>query len=58
MSQENSENKTPTIKAGESIITKCPICKVNFSEPVPTNMKHICPDPQCGIGFCLMIYDK
>jgi len=54
----SQDPKIPEIKAGQEIIEKCPICKVKFTEPVATNIKHTCPDPNCGVNFCLMIYEN
>ena len=53
----SQDPKTPTLGAGEEIIDRCPVCKVRFSENVSTNVKHTCPNPQCGISFNLMIFD-
>ena len=55
MSQESQ--KTPTLEAGEEIVDRCPKCKVKFNEPVATNIKHICPNPQCNCNFSVMVFD-
>ncbi len=55
MSQEN--NKAPEIQAGEEIIDQCPKCKVKFQTAVATNIKHTCPNPQCGCNFQILVFD-
>ena len=56
MSQE-SNPKTPAIQAGAEIIDRCPVCQVKFQEKVATNIKHICPNPQCEASFSIMVFD-
>jgi len=52
-----SDPKEPTLKAGDPIVGACPVCNVKFQEPVETNVKHTCPNPQCGINFSVMVFD-
>ncbi len=52
-----SENKEPKLKAGEAIVSMCPICKSIFNDPVETNVNHTCPNPTCGVKFCVMVFD-
>lgn len=55
---ENKESSTqPTMKAGDPIIDFCPICKMGFQEKVETNKKHTCPNPECQISFCVIVYE-
>jgi len=53
----SQDPKTPVLEAGEEIIDRCPKCKVKFNEMVATNVKHTCPNPQCGISFNVMVFD-
>jgi hypothetical protein len=52
-----SENKKPTLEAGEEIVKICPICKVGFKPDQPTNQKIECPNPECGVTFLVMVYE-
>ena len=53
-----SENpKEPKLKAGDSIVPSCPICLSKFEEPVETNANHVCPNPQCGVKFCVLVLE-
>jgi len=55
MSQD--ENNKPTLQAGKETIEKCPECGAKFSSKIATNVKHKCPNPQCGIEFIMMIFE-
>jgi len=52
-----SENKKPTLEAGEELVKMCPCCKVGFNEAMPTNAKIECPNPECGKTFLVMVYN-
>ena len=54
---EETESK-PTLKAGSEIIDRCPICHSEFAQKVATNVKHTCPNPNCGASFTLMVFDQ
>jgi len=54
---ENPESNNPKLKAGEKLIGMCPICQMGFEEPVPTNIKLTCPNPQCEKTFLVMVFD-
>lgn len=51
-----SEETKPTLKAGERIVSMCPICRVGFEEAMPTNVRMECPNPSCGKEFLVMVY--
>jgi len=53
----SQDPKTPALEAGSEIIDRCPVCKVKFNEPVATNIKHTCPNPQCNANFSVMVFD-
>lgn len=54
---ENESNKKPTLKAGDELISSCPICKSNFKEKLPTNVKIPCPHPNCGVTFMVSVFE-
>ncbi len=54
----SQDPKSPALEAGEEIIDHCPKCKAKFGEPVATNIKHTCPNPQCGCSFTVMVFDQ
>jgi len=56
MSEETQPK--PKLKAGEPIIEKCPVCRAGFAEPVSTNVKHTCPNPDCQVSFNLMVFEQ
>jgi len=49
-------SEQPKLKAGENIVSMCPICKVGFEDPMPTNQKMECPNPECRKEFLVMVY--
>lgn len=53
----SEESKQPTLKAGDPIISICPICRVGFEDAMPTNNKMKCPNPLCEKTFLVMVYD-
>lgn len=58
MSEEKPTTaKTPTLEAGQEIIDRCPVCHSKFGELVATNINHVCPNPNCGIKFCIMVFE-
>jgi len=57
MSEDPKEPKEPTLKAGDEIISMCPVCLVGFQEKVATNINHVCPNPKCKKTFCVMVFD-
>jgi len=53
-----SENsKEPKLQAGAEIIDRCPVCQVKFAENVASNINHKCPNPQCNVEFCVMVFE-
>ncbi len=54
----SEESKKPILQAGSQIIGRCPICDSKFNEKVATNIKHECPNPNCGISFTVMVFDE
>jgi len=57
MSEIENTKKEPKMKAGADLVKSCPICNSSFQEPVATNVNHLCPNPQCGITFCVMVIE-
>jgi len=57
MSETESKDQDPKLKAGNPSIGLCPFCNVAFQDKVPTNVKHQCPNPNCGIQFLVMVFD-
>ena len=54
----SEETPKPSLKAGSEIIERCPICHSEFAQKVATNVKHTCPNPNCGVSFTLMVFDQ
>jgi len=54
---ENPESKL-TLKAGAEIIERCPFCTAEFAKAGATNIKHTCPNPNCGMTFSIMVFEK
>ena len=56
MSEETPSK--PTLQTGSAIINRCPICDSKFNEKVATNVKHQCPNPNCGLFFTVMVFEE
>lgn len=54
----SEDPKEPKLKAGDPIVSSCPVCNVKFSEPVETNVSHDCPNPQCAVKFSVMVFEN
>jgi len=55
--QEPNEPSKPSMKAGADIITACPVCGCNFKNKVAEKVNQKCPNPLCGITFCVIVSD-
>ena len=53
----HEEIPKPTLQAGKEIIDQCPVCHAKFSNKVPSNVKHKCPNPNCLCEFTIMVFD-